>query len=145
MVLLASTAGTWHDGKVGLTISYPAQWHVTTSRLTTITQPVQRLVVYSGPLPRKLVDVASPSADQALAIVMEQTSVSAADLKQFPRRPKKFTVAHLGGIESFEGDRWTERVFRDHGRAFYVFIWVGANDHRQLTTLLNALDSLRVA
>ena len=70
--------------------------------------------------------------------------MSASDLKQFPRRPKRFTVSHLGGIESFEGDRWAERVFRENGRAFYVFIWVGANDNRQLPTLLNALDSLRV-
>jgi hypothetical protein len=142
---VASTAGTWHDGKAGLTISYPAGWHVTTRSLTTITQPVQRFVVYSGSVPHSLAQVAGPSANQALAIVMEQTSVSAIDLKQFPRRPEKFTISHLGGIESFEGDRWAERVFREKRRAFYIFIWVGAKDGRQLPTLLNALDSLRVA
>jgi hypothetical protein len=140
----ASSAGVWHDGKAGLTIGYPAGWHVTTRSLTTITQPAQRLVVYSGSAPRSLVDAVSPRANQALAIVMEQTSVSASDLKQFPPRPKKFMVSHLGGIESFEGNRWAERVFRDHRRAFYAFIWVGADDTRQLPTLLNALDSLRV-
>ena len=142
--VLASTADTWRDGKAGLTISYPAGWHVTTRSLTTITQPAQRFAVYSGSAPRSLVDAVSPSANQALAIVMEQTTVSASDLKQFPPRPKKFTVSHLGGIESFAGDRWAERVFREHRRAFYAFIWVGAKDNRQLPTLLNALDSLRV-
>jgi hypothetical protein len=143
--VLASTAGTWRDGKAGLTISYPAGWHVTTRSLTTITQPSQRFVVYSGSAPRSLVDAVSPRANQALAIVMEQTTVSASDLKQFPPRPKKFTVLRLGGLESFPGYRWAERVFRENGRAFYVFIWVGAKDRRRLPTLLNALDSLRVA
>ena len=99
---VARAAATWHDGKAGLTISYPAGWHVTTRSLTTITQPAQRFVVYSGATPRSLVEVASPRANQALAIVMEQTSVSATDLKQFPPRPKKFTVSRLGGIESFD-------------------------------------------
>ena len=75
---------------------------------------------------------------------MEQTSVSSADLKQFPHRPKRFTVSHLGGMETFEGERWAERVFQDHGRAFLAFIWVGAHDSRQLPTLLTILDSLRV-
>lgn len=140
----AGTAGVWHDGKAGLTIRYPAGWHVTTRSLTTITQPTQRFVIYSGETPPSPVMVTPPRANQALAIVMEQTSVSSADLKQFPPRPKSFTVSHLGGIESFQGFRWAERVFRENGRGFYVFIWVGANDARQLPTLLNALDSLRV-
>jgi hypothetical protein len=142
--VVASTAGTWHNSKAGLTISYPAGWHLTTRILTTITQPAQRFVVYSGSMPHR-VSAATPGANQALAIVMEQTPVSASDLKQFPPRPKRFTVSHLGGLESFPGYRWAERVFRDNRRAFYVFIWVGAKDGRQLPTLLNALDSLRVA
>jgi hypothetical protein len=143
--VVARAAGTWHDGKTGLTISYPTAWHVTTRTLTTITQPTQRFVVYSGSTPHSLAQVASPRANQALAIVMEQTNVSAADLEQqFPRRPKKFTVSHLGGIESFAGFRWAERVFRENGRGFYVFIWVGAKDKRSLPILLNVLDSLRV-
>jgi len=151
LVLAASAGGgvaraacTWRDGKAGLAITYPAGWHVTTRSLTTITQPAQRFAVYSGATPRRVAQVASPSADQALAIVMEQTSVSASDLKQFPRRLKRFTVSRLGGIESFAGWRWAERVFRQDGRAFYVFIWVGAEDGGQLSTLLNTLDSLRV-
>jgi hypothetical protein len=140
----AHTGGSWHNREAGLTISYPAAWHVTTRSLTTITQPVQRLVVYSGAMPRRVAQIASPRADQVLAIVMEQTSVSTSDLKQFPRRPKKFTLSHLGGVEGFDGNRWAERAFRENRRAFYVFIWVGKNDDRQLPTLLNALDSLRV-
>jgi hypothetical protein len=94
--VVASTAGLWRDGKVGLTISYPVGWHVTTRSLTTITQPAERFIVYSGSLPSRRVQVASPRANQALAIVMEQTSVSVSDLKRFPRRPQRFTVSHLG-------------------------------------------------
>jgi hypothetical protein len=137
------SAHTWHD-RSGLAISYPAAWHLTTRSLTTITQPVQRFVVYSGALPPHLAQVASPSAKQALAVVMEQSSVSASDLKQFPRRPNNFRVSHFGGMESFAGDRWAERTFRESGRAFYVFIWVGADDTQQIPTLLNVLDSFRV-
>jgi hypothetical protein len=133
----------WHDGKAALRISYPARWHLTTRRLTMITQPAERFVVYSGSPPGSLDEVA-PRADQALVLVMEQTSVSSADLRQFPRRPKRFTVWRLSGMETFEGERWAERVFQDHGRAFYAFIWVGAHDSRQLPTLLTILDSLRV-
>jgi hypothetical protein len=143
--VVASTAGIWRDRKAGLTISYPAGWHVTTRSLTTITQPAERFVIYSGSMPRSLAQVASPRANQALAIVMEQTTVTDSDVKQFPRRPKKFTVSQLGGIESFNGDRWAERVFRESERGFYVFIWVGANDKRELPILLSVLDSLRVS
>jgi hypothetical protein len=142
---VAGAAHTWHDSKAGLTISYPVGWHVTTRTLTTITQPAERFVVYSGALPRQVVQVASPRADQALAIVMEQTSSSASDLKPFPPRPKKLTVSHLGGVESFDGNRWAECTFRENGRGFYVFIWVGADDNGQLPTILSALDSLRIA
>ncbi|MGZ4409517.1 MAG: hypothetical protein ACXVY6_12090 [Gaiellaceae bacterium] len=140
----AGPTGIWHDSNAGLTIRYPAGWHVTTRSLTTITQPAERFVVYSGKTPPSSVMVTAPRADQALAIVMEQISVSIADLKQFPPRPKSLTVSHLGGIESFQGSRWAERVFRESGRGFYVFIWVGANDGQQLPTLLNTLDTLRV-
>jgi hypothetical protein len=48
-------------------------------------------------------------------------------------------------MEGFAGSNWAERVFRDNGRAFYVFIWVGANDRQELQPLLNALNSIRVA
>jgi hypothetical protein len=136
---------TWRSfGSNGVSVRYPAGWHVTTRILTTITEPVQRFAIYSGSMPHG-VAIASPRADQALAIVMEQTTVSSADLKQFPRRPKRFTVSRLGGMESFAGSRWAERVFRENRRAFCVFVWVGTKDGRQLPTLLNALNSLRIA
>ena len=122
---------------------YPEGWHLTTRSMTTITEPVQRFVIYSGATPRPVTD-AGPRADQVLAIVMEQTPVSASDLRRFPRRPRRFTVRHLGGVEGF-GDRWAELPFRDNGRAFYAFIGVGTISTRQLPTLLQALDTLRVA
>jgi hypothetical protein len=139
----APAGRVWRDGKARLAVHYPAGWHLTTRSLTTITQPVQRFVIYSAATPRP-VTVAGPRPDQVLAVVMEQIPVSAADLRRFPGRPGRFTVRHLGGVEGF-GDRWAELVFRDNGRAFYAFIGVGTNAGRQLPALLRALDTLRVA
>ena len=66
------------------------------------------------------------------------------DLKQFPPRPRRFTVQRLRGIKGFAGDDWAERVFGEQGRGFYIFIWIRANDRHQLPTLLAALDSLHI-
>ena len=142
--LAAPVDRVWHD-KAGLTVRYPAGWHVGMRNVTPITEPVPRFVIYSGATPRP-VATAGPRADQVLAVVMEQTPVSAADLRRdYPQRPRRFTVHHFGGVEGFAGERWTELVFRDNGRAFYLFIGVGVNANRQLPPLLEALDTLRVA
>lgn len=135
---------TWHDDKAGLTVRYPARWHLTTRNLTNITQPVPRFAIYSGATPRRVTVMGGrPRPRQVLAIVMEQTRISAAGLRQFPRRPRRFTVQRIGGVEGF-GDRWAELVFRDNGRAFYVFVGVGLNGEPQLPALLHALDTLRI-
>jgi hypothetical protein len=41
-------------------------------------------------------------------------------------------------------EHWGELTFRDHRRAFYVFIDVGSQAGAQLSKLLGALNSLRV-
>jgi hypothetical protein len=143
-VAASAHASTWHDTKAGLTINYPSGWHVTKGNVTTITEPVPRLVIYTGAPPRPVM-VAGPRAGQVVAILMEQTPVSASELLRFPRRPARFQVKHLGAIESFAGDHWAELTFRDTGRAFYIFVGVGAKALAQLPKALDALDSLRVA
>ena len=79
-----------------------------------------------------------------MAIVMEVKSPLPVTLAHFPRRPDHFRLAHLGLLEGFSGKRWGELTFRDHRRAFYVFIGIGSQSRAQLPKVLGALDSLRV-
>jgi hypothetical protein len=139
----------WHDAQASLTVRYPDSWHVTTRNLTNITQPVPRFAIYSGAAPSRA-PVASGEftrrlrPNQVVAVVMEQTAVSAADLGRLPPRPHRFAVRRLTGVEGF-GTRWVEFYFRDHGREFYLFIGVGEQATGQLPTLLHSLDTLRVS
>lgn len=143
-LLALSPVGTWSSPRTHLALTYPTGWHVTTTSLTPITDPVQRFAVYSGGSPRPM---GPPRTGQVIAIVMEQTNLARGDLSRFPPRPRHFRVARLGGVEGFDSGRtgrWGEIVFRDHGRGFYVFIGVDARAAGQLPRLLRALDSLRV-
>jgi hypothetical protein len=79
-----------------------------------------------------------------MAIVMEVKSPVPVTLAHFPKRPDHFRLSHLGMLEGFPGRRWGELIFRDHRRAFYVFIGIGSQSRAQLPKLLGALDSLRV-
>ena len=89
-----------------------------------------------------------PKAGQVVGIVMEETNLDPGELvADFPRRPTHFRLAHLSGVEGFNSGRWGrwgEIVFRDRGRAFYIFIGVGKGAIGQLPRLLRTLDSLTV-
>lgn len=123
-----------------LRVTYPRSWHVTTRSLTGITQPVQRFAIYSGRRPRPM---AAPEANQVIGLVMEQTALAPGDLKRFPQRPTYFALKPPLSTEGFLGN-WGEIVFRDHRRAFYLFVGVGAHAQPQLPRLLAALDTLRI-
>jgi hypothetical protein len=140
-VVLLVAPPTWHGAQARLTVTYPAGWHVTTRSLTPITDPVERFALYSGPLPRPQ---GPPRAQQVEAVVLEQEPPLPIDLAGFPQRPRHFHVSRLGMLEGFNGKRWGELRFRDHHRAFYVFVGVGSDARAQLPRLLAALDSLRV-
>jgi hypothetical protein len=142
-VFLVSPPGSWHSTKAHLTVPVPAGFHLTTTNITTITQPIPRFVLYSGRLPGQVAD-SSPSEDQVLVILMEQTNAGSYLNRDFRPRPRHFAIARVNGLEGFAGSRWDEVVFRDHGRAFYAFIWTGLHAKGQIPELLGALDSLRV-
>jgi hypothetical protein len=139
--LLVSPIGIWHDTHVHLTLRYPARLHVTTAQLSGITDPVERVALYSGSPPNAMV---APRARQVIAIVMEQEPPVAVEVARFPPRPRHFRIRRLTRLEGFSGRRWAEITFRDHGRAFYLFIGVGSRADAQVPRLLRALDSLRV-
>jgi hypothetical protein len=122
-----------------LALAIPPGWHVTTASVTTITKPAERFVLYSGVAPRPGGD---PRARQVMAIVMEQLKP---ELLLFSPRPRRFHLRRLTTMESWKGRRWGELVFRDHRRAFYVFVGAGTGANAQIPILLAALDSLRVS
>jgi hypothetical protein len=139
--LLVGPIGIWHDAHAHLTLRYPAELHITTSALTGITDPVERVALYSGSPPNAMV---APRTHQVIAILMEQEPPLPVDIARFPPRPRHFRIRRLTMLEGFSGRRWAEITFRDHGRAFYIFIGVGSQADAQIPRLLRALDSLRV-
>jgi hypothetical protein len=139
--LLAAPTGLWHDARTHLTLRHPAALHVTRHQLTGITDPVERVALYSGAPPNEMV---RPRADQVIAILMEQIPPLPVDLADFPPRPHRFRVGRLTTVEGFSGPRWAEILFRDHGRAFYLFVGVGPHADAQIPVVLRAFDSLRV-
>jgi hypothetical protein len=139
--LIVGPINVWRDAHTHLTLRYPAALHVTTSELTGITDPVERVALYSGSPPNATV---TPRANQVIAILMEQEPPLPVDVARFPPRPRRFRIRRLTRLESFSGRRWAEITFRDHHRAFYIFIGVGSQAAAQVPRLLQALDSLRV-
>lgn len=87
--------------------------------------------------------MAAPEPNQVIGLVMEQTALAPGDLKEFPPRPTHFALRPPLSVEGFSGS-WGEIVFRDHRRAFYLFVGVGAHAKPQLPRLLAALDTLRI-
>lgn len=87
--------------------------------------------------------MAAPEVNQVIGVVMEQTALAPGDLKEFPRRPTHFALRPRLSVEGFSGS-WGEIVFRDHRRAFYLFVGVGAGAQPQLPKLLAALDTLHI-
>ena len=136
---LVGKVSRWHGDH--LRVMFPRNWHVTTRSLTAITQPVQRFAIYSGQRPRPM---AAPEPNQVIGLVMEETGLVPRDLrKDFPRRPAYLALKPSLSLEGFRGS-WGEIVFRDHGRAFYLFVGVGVHAQPQLPRLLAALDTLHV-
>jgi hypothetical protein len=134
---------TYVDRAARISIRYPHGWRVSREPFTAVTDPVERLVLYApAPLPPTR---RAPRRDQVIALLLETVPPLPLDLRQFPRRPRRFRLPHPGRMEGFDGDRWAELVFRDHGRAFYVFVGVGTAATGKEASLLAALDSLVVA
>ncbi len=60
-------------------------------------------------------------------------------------RPRRFTLPRLGRMETPDGNRWGELRFSQHGRHFYIFVWVGRHaTSAQIGLLLHALDGMTI-
>jgi hypothetical protein len=132
-----------------LGVILPTSLHVTTKGWNIFSDPKPRLVLYSGqfpavPDPSRGV-MGPPRVGQVVGALLEVTPpVARGELRRFPARPDHFEATHLTqNIEGFTG-KWQEIIFRDHGRAFYLFIGVGTGGSVLVPTLLHAFDTLRV-
>jgi hypothetical protein len=132
----------WTDSRARIALRYPAAWHVSKTPFSPVSDPLQRFVLYNhSPLPTARL---APRRDQVIAQLAEVVPPLRTDIAQFPPRPKHYQLPKLGRMEGFDGNRWTEITFRDHGRGFYLFIGVGVNAVSSEPNLLRSLDSLTV-
>lgn len=122
----------------GLSVVVPHGWHLSRSPVTVCDSPRQVLVAATGPV-RLHTSLRIPRRS-ALVLLME------AGAGRFPTRPAKFTLpplGNLGGCCEMPTGPGAELLFRDHGRRFYAFVYVGERAPpgapRDLLRLLNSL------
>jgi len=131
----------------GIVVHAPPGWFVTGEPLNGITDPVQRFVLSSFRVPAGA-DAGSnyvPSSRGVLAQLAEEVP-PVANVGDWRLRPSRFALPRLGRMETLSGDRWGELLFREYGRRFYIFIWVGRRaPSSQVGLLLRALDGMRIA
>jgi len=127
------------DAGHSLTVILPHGWRLSHTRVTTCNSPADRFVAVTG---RARLHTAM-TAPAAAAMVLVQEAGSG----PFPRRPKAFAlprlVGNMGGCCEMPVGRGTELRFRDHGRRFYAFVYLGkqapAEATRDVVALLNSL------
>jgi hypothetical protein len=146
----AGASGTTSYSQPGdnLGVTFPTSLHVTTKGWNTLSDPKPRFILYSGQslaVPAAEWGMGPPRRGQVIGALLEQKPpLLPGVLRRFPARAAHFRAAHLTRrVEGFSGN-WQEITFRDHGRAFYLFIGVGHGGSALLPALLHALDTLSV-
>lgn len=132
----------WSDPGSGISLRYPAGWHVSRVPWMPVSDPVQRFVLYSGPtLPSSRL---APKRHQVIAELSEVVSPLPLELGRLPSRRRRLRIPALGRMEGLDGNRWAGISFRDHGRAFDLFVGVGAAAGGLQAQLLASLESLAI-
>ena len=145
VVVALPATGSSTTGRVaagyGLSVVLPHGWRLAHTRVTPCSSPAQVLLAVRGRLRLRPALRVPPRA--ALVLLLETSS------GRFPRRPRHFTIptlGPLGGCCEIPRGPGAELLFRDRGRKFYAFVYVGKGlgpaAGRQVERLL---DSLRVA
>lgn len=126
----------------GLSVAVPRGWRVSNRPVTECGDPKQRFVAVIGRM--RLHKALRIPRRAALVLVMEASS------GRFPARPPRFVLprrlGNLGRCCEIPTGPGAELLFRDRGRRFYAFVFVGerapATARRDVVRLL---DSLRVS
>jgi hypothetical protein len=125
----------------GISVVVPHGWRLSRTSITKCGDPAQRLVATSGRV--RLHGALRVPAQSALVLLMEARS------GRFPARPRRFVLpalGNLGGCCEIPVGRGAELLFRDHGRRFYAFVYLGERAPAGTRSrLLQLLDSIRVS
>jgi len=151
------TSGNWKvfaNAGFGISIRYPADWHVTHDSLTEVVWPPEILAVSSFPLAQTEPDpncapVTARSAmpeNGVFIYLFENTgapSLKDASLKEFPSRSERFTLDKPVNYECFG---MSHRVaFRERDRLFQAMVAFGPKTGAEMReTVLEVLDSFEV-
>jgi hypothetical protein len=130
--------GIYEDARWGYSVLIPPGWHRAERPLTTLTDPVETLVVATY-RPRSGSERCGPlafggfDANEALVIVLERGLDPESEWPDFPPRPRRFAY-EAGQTSEFteclrvaEGDPLKAHWFRftDAGRHFHVLVAIG--------------------
>jgi hypothetical protein len=123
----APTVLRYERPRLGLSVVVPVGWTVVRKPMSYCTDPVQRIAL---------------RGHGAVVQIVESLSGS---VEGFPPRPGRFALRgdpqFLACCPPEEGEGWFI-PFRDAGRGFYAYVYVGAPETRAHALLV--LDSLRV-
>ena len=129
------------EAGAGISVALPSGWRLVHRSITDCSDPAQRLLATTarGQLRRRF----RVPARGALVLLMESSS------GRFPARPPRFHLPRrfagsLGGCCEIPTGPGVELSFRDHGRRFYAFVYVGRRSEARGSTLA-LLNSLRIA
>lgn len=118
----------YERAEVGLSVTVPDGWSVVARPLTPCTNPVQRLALRGRG-----------------ALVQLQEALDRAYVHRFPARPRRFALRGapqwIACCSPSRRKGWLVQ-FRDAGRSFYAYVYVGRAGTR--AEALGILDSLRV-
>ncbi len=128
------------DAGAGISVVLPPGWRLVHQSITDCSDPAQRLLATTARGKLHARYRVPPRA--ALVLLMEGTS------GRFPSRPVRFRLpprlGNLGGCCEIPTGPGAELLFRDHGRRFYAFVYVGARSGARHSTVA-LLNSLRIS
>ncbi len=115
--------------KAGITVTMPSGWRVVDRRLTPCTNPIERITI----------------AGRGAMVMVQESLDPRRYIERFRPRPRRFGLRgkpqSIACCAPSGRDGWFFD-FRDQGRGFYVYVYLGAPGTR--AQALAALDSLRI-
>ena len=133
----------------GISFEYPSEWRITTRRLDNVVEPITLVTVTSydmdgqgEPQTCPATNGAGRPPDGVFIHLKEDIDEGAA--RGFPARPDQFTLPTEGQAGCLP-PLSAEIPFRDHGRAFYLWVSIGSSaDLATRVAAMRVLDSIEI-
>jgi hypothetical protein len=131
----------------GIVLRYPSGLYVTNRPLAWTSDPAQRFVLSTYPVPGDRASAGGNDTPPPTGVIAELVEDLPPPTHAFqaPPRPRHFALPKLSDhLETF-GDRWREIVFSDHGRDFSIMIGAGKRaSASKVAFVLRTLDALSI-